>query len=38
MPGESQTLHASYRRTNLQGASPVVTIGGWNLATVNVRG
>jgi exo-1,4-beta-D-glucosaminidase len=38
MPGESQTLHASYRRANLQGASPVVTIGGWNLATVNVRG
>jgi exo-1,4-beta-D-glucosaminidase len=37
-PGESQSLHASYRRSDLQGASPVVTIGGWNRPTINVRG
>jgi Exo-beta-D-glucosaminidase Ig-fold domain len=37
-PGESQTLHVSYRRRDLNGASPVVTVGGWNLTTLNVRG
>ena len=35
-PGESETLHASYRKAELRGRSPVVTIGGWNVATVRV--
>jgi hypothetical protein len=32
-PGQSQTLLARYRRSDLQGASPVVSVGGWNVAT-----
>ncbi|MFL5830385.1 MAG: glycosyl hydrolase 2 galactose-binding domain-containing protein [Solirubrobacteraceae bacterium] len=35
-PGESETLHASYRRAALGGASPVVSVSGWNVAPVNV--
>jgi exo-1,4-beta-D-glucosaminidase len=35
-PGESQTLTASYRSADLQGQSPVVSIGGWNVAAANV--
>jgi exo-1,4-beta-D-glucosaminidase len=35
-PGESQTLHASYRRSALHGDSPVVSITGWNVATTDV--
>jgi exo-1,4-beta-D-glucosaminidase len=30
-PGESQTLTATYRSSLLGGASPVVSIGGWNV-------
>jgi exo-1,4-beta-D-glucosaminidase len=30
-PGESQTLTAAYRSSLLGGASPVVSIGGWNV-------
>jgi exo-1,4-beta-D-glucosaminidase len=30
-PGESETLHASYRRSALRGAHPVVTVSGWNV-------
>jgi hypothetical protein len=30
-PGESQTLTATYRRDELRGARPVVTVSGWNL-------
>jgi exo-1,4-beta-D-glucosaminidase len=35
-PGESQTLHISYRRAALRGASPVVTVSGWNAAVQHV--
>jgi exo-1,4-beta-D-glucosaminidase len=31
-PGESETLHASYRGSALHGAHPVVTVSGWNVA------
>ena len=30
-PGERQTITAQYRHGDLQGASPVVTVSGWNL-------
>jgi len=33
-PGESQTLTATYRSSLLAGASPVVSVGGWNVPTV----
>ncbi len=35
-PGESETLTASYRSSALAGESPVVSLGGWNVAGVNV--
>jgi exo-1,4-beta-D-glucosaminidase len=35
-PGESQTLRASYRRADLAGASPVVSVSAWNVAATNV--
>ena len=35
-PGESETLHATYSRAALGGASPVVSVSGWNVATVDV--
>ena len=35
-PGESETLHASYRRSALQESAPVVSVGGWNVPTVDV--
>jgi exo-1,4-beta-D-glucosaminidase len=35
-PGESQTLTVSYRSTDLDGATPVVTVSGWNVARVTV--
>jgi hypothetical protein len=31
-PGQSQTLTARYRATDLHGAPPVVSVGGWNVA------
>jgi exo-1,4-beta-D-glucosaminidase len=34
-PGESETLHASYRRRALGGGSPVMSVSGWNVPTVN---
>ena len=37
-PGESQTLTASYDSADLHGASPVVSLSGWNVGTVNVAG
>jgi exo-1,4-beta-D-glucosaminidase len=37
-PGESVTLHASYRGSALHGASPVVSVGGWNVAAADVSG
>jgi exo-1,4-beta-D-glucosaminidase len=35
-PGESQTLTATYNPSLLQGATPVVSIQGWNIAKVDV--
>jgi exo-1,4-beta-D-glucosaminidase len=35
-PGESQTLRATYRRSALHGASPVVSVFGWNVPAVDV--
>jgi exo-1,4-beta-D-glucosaminidase len=35
-PGESETLHATYRRSALRGASPVVSVSGFNVAAVDV--
>jgi exo-1,4-beta-D-glucosaminidase len=35
-PGESETVHAFYRKADLHGRSPVVTVFGWNVATVHV--
>ncbi len=35
-PGESETLRATYRRSALAGASPVVSVFGWNTGTVDV--
>ncbi|TMK88226.1 MAG: beta-mannosidase, partial [Actinobacteria bacterium] len=32
-PGESETLHASYRTADLRGRSPVVSVEGWNVRT-----
>jgi exo-1,4-beta-D-glucosaminidase len=35
-PGESERLSATYRRADLQGAAPVVSVSGWNVRTVDV--
>ncbi len=35
-PGESQTLEVRYRRADLSGASPVISVGGWNVASIDV--
>jgi exo-1,4-beta-D-glucosaminidase len=35
-PGESETLQASYRSSDLHGASPVVSVSAWNVATQDV--
>ncbi len=35
-PGESDTLEASYKKADLHGRSPVVTVFGWNVGTVKV--
>ena len=35
-PGESETLRATYRRSDLQGAAPVVSVSGWNAGMVDV--
>ncbi len=35
-PGESETLRASYRSSDLHGASPVVSVSAWNVATRDV--
>jgi exo-1,4-beta-D-glucosaminidase len=37
-PGETETLTASYRKSELRGRSPVVTVGGWNVASTHVGG
>jgi exo-1,4-beta-D-glucosaminidase len=35
-PGESETLRATYRASDLDGQSPVATVFGWNVASVAV--
>jgi exo-1,4-beta-D-glucosaminidase len=35
-PGESETLRATYRRAQLNGAAPVVSVFGWNVPTLDV--
>jgi exo-1,4-beta-D-glucosaminidase len=35
-PGESETLQAGYDRADLHGASPVVSVSGWNVGTIDV--
>ena len=35
-PGESETLRATYARSALQGATPVVSVSGWNVPTQDV--
>ncbi len=37
-PGESETLQADYRTADLRGASPVVSVAGWNVGTTVVPG
>jgi exo-1,4-beta-D-glucosaminidase len=37
-PGESQTLTATYNPSLLQGASPVVSVQGWNIPKVDIAG
>jgi exo-1,4-beta-D-glucosaminidase len=36
LPGESQTLTATYAPSSLQGATPVVSIQGWNVPRFDV--
>ena len=35
-PGESETLTATYKSSDLGGAKPVVSVAGWNTGTINV--
>jgi exo-1,4-beta-D-glucosaminidase len=35
-PGESQTLTASYRRSALHGAVPVISVSGWNVPAADI--
>jgi exo-1,4-beta-D-glucosaminidase len=35
-PGESETLTASYRSADLQGATPVVSVSGWNVPKFDI--
>jgi exo-1,4-beta-D-glucosaminidase len=35
-PGESETLTATYRSTDLQGATPVISVSGWNMPKIDV--
>jgi exo-1,4-beta-D-glucosaminidase len=35
-PGESETVRATYRRSDLAGAAPVVSVFGWNVGSVDV--
>jgi exo-1,4-beta-D-glucosaminidase len=35
-PGESETLRATYRRSELHGAAPVLSVSGWNVAAEDV--
>jgi exo-1,4-beta-D-glucosaminidase len=35
-PGESETLTATYKSTDLQGATPVISVSGWNMSKIDV--
>jgi exo-1,4-beta-D-glucosaminidase len=35
-PGESETLTATYKSTDLQGATPVISVSGWNMPKIDV--
>ena len=35
-PGESQTLTASYNSADLQGATPVISVSGWNVPKIDI--
>jgi exo-1,4-beta-D-glucosaminidase len=35
-PGESETLRATYPASALRGASPTVSVSGWNVETSDV--
>ena len=35
-PGESQTLTVTYDAADLEGATPVISVSGWNAATVDI--
>jgi exo-1,4-beta-D-glucosaminidase len=35
-PGESQTLTVSYDSADLQGATPVISVSGWNLPKIDI--
>jgi hypothetical protein len=35
-PGESETLRAAYRHSDLAGAAPVVSVSGWNVGRIDV--
>jgi exo-1,4-beta-D-glucosaminidase len=35
-PGQSETLRGTYRRAQLGGAAPVISLSGWNVPTVDV--
>ena len=35
-PGESETLTATYSSADLQGATPVVSVSGWNVPKIDV--
>jgi exo-1,4-beta-D-glucosaminidase len=37
-PGESETLTATYDASQLQGATPVVSLYGWNVSRFDVPG
>src|SRR6185437_15156673 len=37
-PGESQTLTVTYNSADLQGATPVVSLSGWNVPKIGILG
>jgi exo-1,4-beta-D-glucosaminidase len=37
-PGESQTLSVTWKSSDLGGASPVVSVSGWNVGKIDVKG
>jgi exo-1,4-beta-D-glucosaminidase len=37
-PGESQTLSVTWRSADLKGATPVVSVSGWNVGKIDVKG